>query len=183
MPRLHALIALRHAFAASLLGDQAAFQAAIMRARRELDRGPRDGNPPQWLRFVCETEITGVEARGWLNLGEAGHSAVLYRKILDEGGLSARDQARYGAGLADALLRQGARQQAVAAAMDVLPALEAGVTSIRCLDQLRLIRAAVGGAPWAQEFCARFDTIARTLAMTYPLPGRDARSTRSDIPA
>ena len=71
VPRLHALIALRHASAASLLGDKAAFQAAISQARRELDRGPRDGDPPEWLRFVDETEITGVEARGWLNLGDA----------------------------------------------------------------------------------------------------------------
>ena len=71
VPRLHALIALRHASAASLLGDKAAFQAAIIQARRELDRGPRDGDPPEWLRFVDETEITGVEARGWLNLGDA----------------------------------------------------------------------------------------------------------------
>ena len=61
--RLHALIALRHASAASLLGDKAAFQAAIIQARRELDRGPRDSDPPEWLRFVDETEITGVEAR------------------------------------------------------------------------------------------------------------------------
>src|SRR5277367_3357900 len=65
MPRLHALIALRHASAASLLGDKAAFQAGITQARRELDRGPRDGNPPEWLRFVDHAEITGVEARGW----------------------------------------------------------------------------------------------------------------------
>jgi hypothetical protein len=69
IPRLHALIALRHASAASLLGDNAAFQAAIARARSELDRGPRDGKPPEWLRFVDHAEITGVEARGWLNLG------------------------------------------------------------------------------------------------------------------
>ena len=40
VPRLHALIALRHASAASLLGDKAAFQAGIAQARRELDRGP-----------------------------------------------------------------------------------------------------------------------------------------------
>jgi hypothetical protein len=47
-------------------------------------------------------------------------------------GLSTRNRASYGAGLADALLMQGARQDAVAAAMEVLPALEGGVTSMRC---------------------------------------------------
>jgi len=35
IPRLHALIVLRHAGAASLLGDKAAFRSAITRARRE----------------------------------------------------------------------------------------------------------------------------------------------------
>ena len=59
------------ASAASLLGDKAAFQAGISQARREMDRGPHDDDPPEWLRFVDEAEITGVEARGWLNLGDA----------------------------------------------------------------------------------------------------------------
>ena len=43
MARLHALIALRHASAASLLGDKAAFQAAIV--QRPARTGPR---PPRW---------------------------------------------------------------------------------------------------------------------------------------
>ena len=46
VPRLHALIALQHASAASLLVDKSAFQAAITQARRELGRGPRDESPP-----------------------------------------------------------------------------------------------------------------------------------------
>ena len=95
--RLHALIALRHASAASLLGDKAAFQAAIIQARRELDRGPRDGDPPEWLRFVDETEVTGVEARGWLNLGDTHRSERLYRQVL-AAGLSTRNRVSYGAG-------------------------------------------------------------------------------------
>ena len=77
MARLHALIALRHASAASLLGDKAAFQPAIIQARPELDRGPRNGDPPEWLRFVDDTEITGAEAMGWLNLGDAHRSVRL----------------------------------------------------------------------------------------------------------
>src|SRR4051794_28158547 len=52
VPRLHALIALRHGSAASLLGDKAAFLGAVAQARRELDRGPGDESAPQWLRFV-----------------------------------------------------------------------------------------------------------------------------------
>ena len=182
MPRLHTLIALRHASAASLLGDKAAFGAAITRARRELDRAPRDSDPPEWLRFVDETEITGVEARGYLNLGEASRSTLLYRRVL-EGELSARNRVSYGAGLADALLRQGARRDAVTAALDVLPALEGGVTSIRCLNRLRLVRLAAGTTTGAEEFCARFDAVERALAATHAAHGSDARNARPDVPA
>jgi hypothetical protein len=93
MPALHALIALRHASAASLLGDKAAFHSAIGQARRELDRGPRDGDPPQRLRFVSETEITTTEATGYLNLGDPGRSAMLYRQALASG-MSPRERAK-----------------------------------------------------------------------------------------
>ena len=163
VPRLHALIALRHASAASLLGDKAAFQGAIVQGRRELDRGPRNDNPPEWLRFVDHAEITAVEARGWLNLGDPGKSAMLYRQVLGCE-LSLRDRASYGAGLADALLKQGARHDAVTAAMDVLPVLEDGVTSVRCLNRLGLVRQAAGSMAEATEFCDRYDAIERTLA-------------------
>ena len=182
MARLHALIALRHASAASLLGDKAAFQAAIIQARRELDRGPRDGDPPEWLRFVDDTEITGAEATGWLNLGDAHRSARLYRQVL-AAGLSTRNRVSYGAGLADALLKQGARQDAVAAATEVLPALEGGVTSMRCLNRLRIVRQAAGNTAGAQEFCERFDAVERTLTASYGLPCEDMPDARADIPA
>jgi Helix-turn-helix domain len=179
VPRLHALIALRHASAASLLGDKAAFQAAIAQAGRELDRGPQDENPPEWLRFVDRTEITGVEARGWLNLGDAGRSALLYRQVLASP-LSPRNRASYGAGLADALLKQGARQDAITAAMDVLPALEDGVTSMRCLNRLRLVRQAAASIPGSTEFCDRFDAIERILATP---PSRSIPAAGVGVPA
>jgi len=184
MPRLHVLIALRHASAASLLDDKAAFQAAIIQARRELDRGPRDGDPPEWLRFVDETEITGAEAHGYLNLGDAGRSVLLYRQVL-AAGLSTRNRASYGAGLADALLKQGTRhrQDAIAAAMEVLPALEGGVTSVRCLNRLRLVRQSAGNASDAQEFCERYDAVERALIGSFKLPGDDTSTTRADVPA
>jgi transcriptional regulator with XRE-family HTH domain len=172
VPRLHALIALRHGSAASLLGDKAAFLAAISQARRELDRGPGDESPPQWLRFVDRTEVTGVEARGWLNLGDPARSALLYRQVLASG-LSPRNRASYGAGLADALRKQGARQDAVTAATDVVAALEGGVTSARCLNRLRLVRQAAAGIPGAEEFCTRFDAIDQALTVPRALPGPD----------
>jgi transcriptional regulator with XRE-family HTH domain len=173
MPPLHALIALRHATAASLLGDKAAFQAAIGQARRELNRGPRDGDPPQRLRFVSETEITGTEATGYLDLGDAARSALLYRQAL-ACELSPRNRASYGAALADALVRHGALREAVATATDMLPALESGVTSMRCRHRLRLIRRAAGNVAWAQEFRERFDAAEQALAATGSLPRDDA---------
>ena len=182
VPRLHALIALRHASAASLLGDKAAFQAAIAQARSELDRGPRDDKPPEWLRFVDRAEITGVEARGWLNLGDPARSALLYRQVLASG-LSPRNRASYGAGLADALLKQGARQDAVAAAMDVLPALEGGVTSMRCLNRLRLVRQAAGSTGGSREFCDRFDEIERAVAAGRTPPGDETPDAGAEVPA
>jgi transcriptional regulator with XRE-family HTH domain len=173
MPPLHALIALRHADAASLLGDKAAFRAAISQARRELNRGPWDGDPPQWLRFVSETEITETEATGYLDLGDAARSAMLYRQVLTSD-LSPRNRASNGVGLADALLRQGAQQEAVATATDVLPALESGITSVRCLNRVRLIRRAVDNIAWAQEFRERFDAAEQALTATCSLARNDA---------
>jgi transcriptional regulator with XRE-family HTH domain len=181
VPRLHALIALRHGSAASLLGDKAAFLAAISQARRELDRGPGDESAPQWLRFVDRTEVSGVEARGWLNLGDPARSALLYRQVLASG-LSPRNRASYGAGLADALLKQGARQDAVTVATDVLAALEGGVTSVRCLNRLRLVRQAAAGTPGAEEFCARFDAIDQALTVRHALPGQDITA-EAGVPA
>lgn len=183
VPRLHALIALQHASAASLLGDKAAFQKAVAQARLELDRGPEDEAPPGWLRFVDRTEITAVEARGWLSLGDPGRSALLYRQVLASA-LSPRNRASYGAGLADALLKQGARQDAIAAASDVLPALEDGVTSVRCLSRLRLIRQAAASTPGAEEFCARFDAIEQARAVPGTLPGSGSMpGAESGVPA
>jgi len=182
MARLHALIALQHARAASLLGDKAAFQAAIIQARHELDSGPRDSDPPEWLCSVDETEITGVEAMGYLNLGDARRSARLYRQVL-AAGLSTRNRVSYGAGLADALLKQGARQDAVAAAAEVLSALESGVTSMRCLNRLRIVRQATGNTAGAQEFCERFDAVERILTVSYGMAYEDTPDARADIPA
>ena len=87
------------------------------------------------------------------------------------------------AGLADALLKQGARQDAVAAAAEILPALEGGVTSMRCLNRLRIVRQAAGNTAGTQEFCERFDAVERTLSASYGLPCEDTSDARADIPA
>jgi hypothetical protein len=79
--------------------------------------------------------------------------------------------------------QQGARQDAVAAAAEVLPALEGGVTSMRCLNRLRIVRQAAGNTTGAQEFCGRFDALERTLAASYGLPFEDMPDARAAIPA
>jgi transcriptional regulator with XRE-family HTH domain len=86
-PRLHALIAMRRANAASLLGDETGFKGGITRARRELDRGPHDDDP-EWIRFVTEAEVLGHEAAGRLNLGQPVKAAKLYREVLADQGLA-----------------------------------------------------------------------------------------------
>lgn len=164
MPRLQALIALRHAGAVALLSDKGAFQNAITRARRELERGGRhDEDSPGWLRFISESEITAAEARGYLNLGEAGRSVLLYRQLLASG-LNVRDRARCGAGLASALLMQGALDDAVSAATEILPLLETHIAPLTCLEHLRAVRHAAAGAAGAGQFRDRFDMIERAHA-------------------
>ncbi|SRR6266568_1332527 len=167
MPRLHALIALRHAYAASLLGDVAAFQAAIGRAHRELDRG-RGIDEPEW---IGEVHIVEEQARGAVNLGEPMRAAELYRDLLDRE-LGPRARAFLSSRLARAFLGQGAQREAVTTGTTVLAAIEGGVSSIRTLKELRPVRVEAGRAD-DEEFCARFDAAERALTATYSPPGLD----------
>jgi hypothetical protein len=162
MPRLDALIALRRASAVSLLGDKSAFRSAIACARRELDRGPIDGDP-EWVRFVDESEIATQEAVGHQNLGDPAAASVLHRQSLDEPGLSRRNRACGQAQLAAALAESGDTSGAVSEAMAVLPELSDGVTSIRTLNHLRPVRI-VAEKSAAEEFCMRFDAVARQFS-------------------
>ena len=164
-PRLHALIALRHAYAAELLDNTAAFRAAITRAQREFDRGPRDAEP-EWVQFVGTAEITASEAGGYRDLGEPARSEELYRGAL-EGDLPPRDRANHATGLAIALLDQDAMAHAVDTGTTVLPALEGGLTSIRTLKALHPIRLAAKKVN-NEEFCARFDAAERALNGFHP---------------
>ena len=158
VPRLHTLLALRHATAAALLGDHAAFGAAIRQARRELDRGQRDDDPPAWLRSVSGTQISATEADGYLTLGDPGRSAQLCQQLL-AGDLSPRSRAACTAALASALLCQGAAEDAITVATQALPAIENGIAPARSCTQLRAIRDAAGTLPAARDFRDRYDTI------------------------
>jgi transcriptional regulator with XRE-family HTH domain len=163
MPGLHVVIALRHAYAASLLGNQQEFRSAITRARHELDRGPR-ADDPEWVRNIGESAIIEEEARGYVNLGDPARGADLYRRALEDE-LSPRARAYKGAMLAGALFQQGAWEDAITEGAAVLPTLASGVTSIRTLNELRPLRAVDG--PHTEEraaFCEQFDAVARSMA-------------------
>jgi hypothetical protein len=160
-PRLHALVALRQANAASLLGDEATFRSSIARARRELDRGPHD-NDPEWILFVTDAEITGHEATGRTNLGAPAKAVNLYRAVLDDPVVSTRNRACYGALLAGTLVRMGDHSRAIDQGLSVLPAFRGGVTSIRALNELSSIRSLSGSR--TEEFRVRFDAVRASLA-------------------
>jgi transcriptional regulator with XRE-family HTH domain len=170
IPQLHALIAVRRAQAAALLGDKPAFDAAITRARRELDRHKPDGTipVPAWLRHVGGPDITAAEATGTLDLGDAGRSVDLYRTALGQAACP-RDRAQLGCELAHALAAHGDKAEAIATALDIaLPLLETGVTSARCLDRLRHVTALAGAVRGTLEIRERTDALKRALPATTP---------------
>jgi hypothetical protein len=160
--RFQALVALRQAYASSLLGDEAGFRSAITRARREYNHGAHDDDPA-WLQFIDEAEIIASEACGYRNLGEPSRGEQLYRRVLDSA-LAPRNRVNHSAALAISLLEQGARREAIAEGTRVLPAFEGGVTSIRTLNALRPVRVAAVQTK-AEEFCARFDAAERSLTV------------------
>jgi transcriptional regulator with XRE-family HTH domain len=165
VPQLHALISVRVAQTAALLGERPTFDAAIARARRELDRHRRDVSipAPAWLRHVGHADITVAEAAGLLHLGEAVRSVALYRQALAQTSCP-RDRALTAAGLAHTLAANGDRAEAMATALDqVLPLLESGVSSARCLDQLRQVAAAAGAVPGAPELRERIEARERAI--------------------
>jgi hypothetical protein len=164
MARLHALLALRNALAASLLGDKASFRSAITRARRELDRGGPGTGDPGWIRFVNEFNITRDEARGQAYLGgDPEAAAVLFREGMEDPGLSPLYRACGHAYLAALLANGGDTTEAVREGITVLSALEEGMASIRTLNELRPVRMAAEGTG-AEEFCTRFDAVERKLS-------------------
>jgi transcriptional regulator with XRE-family HTH domain len=161
IPRLQALISLRRASAASLLGDKTGFRSAIARAKHDLDRGAGKDDP-EWIEFVDESEILSQEAKGYQNLGDADSAVKLHQQSLDITGLSPRNRACGQAQLAGALADSGDIAGAVNEGSGVLGALSAGVTSIRTLNYLRPVRGAAEKSA-AEEFCARFDAVAQQL--------------------
>lgn len=183
VPQLHALIAIRTAQAAALLSDKPGFDAAITRARRELDRQLTGSVPlPGWLRHAGHADVTAAEAAGCLNLGETARAVALHRTALELAGCP-RDRARAAAGLASALMASGDRAEAVAAALGVaVPALREGVVSARCVEQLRHVAAAAGVVRGTLELREQLDGLCQEIPQA-PDSGAAKPVTLASVPA
>ena len=77
--------------------------------------------------------------------------------------MSHRNRACGRAQFAAALAQSGDVTGAVSEGMDVLPALEGGLTSLRTLNHLQAVRIAAERSA-AEEFCVRFDAVAHQLS-------------------
>ncbi len=155
-PRLHATICMRRATASALLEDDVEARRNIASARRELDRGDHPADP-HWAGFVTMSEITAHEAMAALSQGQPQSAARLFRDVLDDPGLPARNRALYQARLAVTLHAVGDKEEAVSEGLQVLDVLEGPVKSARTLHQLRPVRQ--DAAP-GSEFAVRFDAMA-----------------------
>jgi|HubBroStandDraft_1064217.scaffolds.fasta_scaffold15654_5 transcriptional regulator with XRE-family HTH domain len=161
MPRLHALIALRRADAAALLGDEHTFKASIGSARDELGRGVSDDDPA-WIQFVDEFEIDGMEAIGQLELGHYSEAVELDRMSLAGLGGAVRNRTCTHARLAATLALEGDTNSALDEARAVLAVLADGVKSPRTLNKLRPVRT-IAQQVKDEDFCARFDAVFEAL--------------------
>jgi ATP/maltotriose-dependent transcriptional regulator MalT len=155
-PKLHALINMRAAPAAALLGDATAAQGAITQARRELDRKPFDEEPVAF-GFVTPTEILGHEARVFADLGKPARAVDLYTGVLEDPVLPARNRALYTGLTADSQLTVGDATGALERGHGTLDLLDQGVNSRRTLNTLRPL------TEQDPDFRERFAAVARSL--------------------
>lgn len=153
--KLHAVVSMRRSLAAALLGDASRARRHIDGARRELDRGD-DARDPEWFAFVTPTEITAHEATAAMYLGQPEHAAGIFRDVLADASLSARNKVFYSAQLAGALEAAGDYPEAVRTGLGVLENLEGAVRSGRTLNILKPVR---GNAECGDEFAFRYDAL------------------------
>ncbi|MBU7598774.1 hypothetical protein JGS22_014430 [Streptomyces sp. P38-E01] len=79
--RLQALLALREAGGWGGLGDRAGCEEALSRARTLFDKGPSDSDP-EWMSFLCDAELSGLESQCWSALGDWERAAELAREAV-----------------------------------------------------------------------------------------------------
>ena len=154
--KLHAVVAMRRSLAAALLGDEQGARRYLAGAWRELDRGDQPSDPA-WFAFVTPSELTAHEAMAAVHLGQAGRAAAIFRDVLSDGSMSARNKVFYSARLAGALEAAGDHQEAVRTGLGVLDDLEGSVRSGRALKILKAVRERTLRG---EEFAARYDALA-----------------------
>lgn len=122
-PRLSALLHLRRAHAYAVLRDASGFSREMMKARRELERGPHEDDPG-FVDFVNEQELNGIQGLSYLALGRPERAAQSFRAIVANPSPGhRRNQVLYTVDLADAAYQQGDANEAARIALDVLPAV------------------------------------------------------------
>ncbi|WP_280269724.1 helix-turn-helix domain-containing protein [Nocardia wallacei] len=160
--RMHALIAVREAQAQGVLGRRMEFGRAIATAWREMDNAaqyePRD-ECPQWIRFVSHSEISGLEARGYGDLGDAARSVELYTAAAAEQS-GTRNATNLKAWSAAARVSTGDVRGAVEEGLPVLEWLSQ-VSSTRTLRVLDPVRRAVDEGPVGADFRDHFDALSQ----------------------
>ncbi|MGH3900863.1 MAG: helix-turn-helix transcriptional regulator [Pseudonocardiaceae bacterium] len=114
----------KQAYALATMGDTSRCNAAISKARTEVERLNRDDDPP-WLYWVSPAEITAGAGRCLQKLGQADQAAVM----LDAGialfdRSFVRDRTNYLIHLADALAQPGPQRDLDAAAERSMLALD-----------------------------------------------------------
>ncbi|MFI9200135.1 tetratricopeptide repeat protein [Streptomyces sp. NPDC053048] len=163
--RLMSLLTLREAGGWARLGDRAACEEALLRARTLFGRGPA-GSDPEWMTFFGEAELEGLEAQCRSALGDWRRAAEHAERAVDlQDPHFARNIALYTAQLAGDLARAGSPDAAAAAASRALDLLEE-VQSSRVRTMLtataRLLRRHAAD-PEVSAFLARHEPAVRAV--------------------
>lgn len=127
----------KQAYALATMGDTSRCNAAISKARTEVERLNRDDDPP-WLYWVSPAEITAGAGRCLQKLGQADQAAAM----LDEGialfdKSFVRDRTNYLIHLADALAQPGPQ-------CDLDAAAERGTLALDLAESLDSVAETIG---------------------------------------
>ncbi|WP_248965551.1 helix-turn-helix domain-containing protein, partial [Sphaerisporangium perillae] len=124
-PRVYALLAVREATAHAVIGDEIACRRAMATAWREVDRGI-DQDDPEWTGFVNENTLVYFEGLTAMTLGKPLPAVERFRHLLIDPSIGERNRTYYRSCLVNALLIAGAKGDALAEGIELLPLAEEG---------------------------------------------------------
>ncbi|MFE5163814.1 tetratricopeptide repeat protein [Streptomyces sp. NPDC056697] len=159
-PRLLSLLALREAGGLAWLSDRGGCERALLRARTQFGRGPRDTDP-EWMSFFGEAELEGLEAQCWSALGDWKRAVEHARRAVAlQSPHFTRNIALFTTELASDLVAGGAPDAAAAAAGRALGLLDQVKSSRirRMLDDTARILRPYGRDEAVADFLDRHDT-------------------------